>query len=209
MKRAITLLLLLALSLCAFARDGKGRISSKLSYGLEWGYSLNFYTFHHYNIISDEGYRIDRVESEADFHSGLGAMASLGYDISKLVNISLLVGYEGIDKDCRIIPVLLRAQCLNGKKSDKDCFFSLIEGGVGPNVRMRSSSDFAYIAGIGEGYRFKLSQTVNLDLMLRIRCIFYSPLLPNPLSSGVVSSENIRRNQARFYSAALSLGVNF
>lgn len=208
-KRLCFIFTLLFLPMLLSARGGRSEFTHRLQFGVEWGYSQTFYKLHHYNIVTNEGYRINE-ETEGIFLYPNGALlANIGYDISERFNISLYSGYAGFADDCRVFPISLRLNMFPGSSMYEDGFYTMVEGGVGLRVPTLEKHDAAFFACIGEAYRIKLTPFFNLDFIVSLRTVLDRPNISNPDGAGYVSKHNIRSNNARYYALNFSVALNF
>lgn len=181
----------------------------RMSFGVEWGYSQQFYQFRHYNIISEEGSRINETTSGLAFCPNGMLMGRIGYDVSDKLNVSVLSGYSGMTSGQRMIPLLLRVY-VAGHPLRGDGFFTFADGGIAFKPRHGEVSQSApLIADIGEGYRVSLTPFCSLDLMMSFRALFDTPPVINPEGPGFVHKSNVRSSVSRIYSLSLIVAVNF
>lgn len=213
MRRIFHLLPLLLALFCSAPMSAGQSYSrtfvDRLSFGVEWGYSQQFYVFNHYNIIGEEGSRINEATSGLSFYPNGMLMGRIGYDVTDNLNISLLNGYSGMTSRQRMVPLLLRVY-LAGHPLRDDGFFTFADGGIAfkPGRRDVKQSTPA-LADIGEGYRVRLTPFCSLDFMLSFRALFDTPPVVNPEGPGFVPSANVRSSESRIYSMSLTVSVNF
>lgn len=209
MRRISFLLPLLLILLCSTtARAGQiygPTFFDRMSFGVEWGYSQQFYQFRHYNIISEEGFRINETTSGLVFCPNGILMGSIGYDVTDKLNISVLGGYSGMTSGQRMIPLLLRVY-VAGHPLRGDGFFTFADGGL---ALKPMHGEAPYLVDIGEGYRVSLTPFCSIDLMMSFRALFDTPPVVNPEGSGFVHKSNVRSSISRIYSLSLTMAVNF
>ncbi len=211
MKKSISALVALALlsALACQARTGGETSGSRISFGLEWGYFQNLYKYRHINIISQEGSRINDSFLGLSAYPNGSVMAKISYNLHEKVCATLCGGYAGISEGCRAYPVLLRLS-FAPKGLYSEGFFSFIDGGLGFRIKPAEYDRRTVTIGdIGEGYRIRLSPGCSLDLMLSLRASYDSPSIDNPEGEGYVLPENVRSNEAEYYSVNLSIALSF
>lgn len=204
-----SILYILALFLCFSARAEEKVQASRLRFGVEWGYTQSFYKYHHFNIISTDGYRIDEESKGFFLHPNGILLASIGYDFNDRINMSLYSGYAGLMDNCRVFPLSLRLNIFPHRNMFKDGFFSFAEGGIGFRVPTLEKHSPAAFVCVGEAYRIKLTPYANLDFLLSLRMCMDRPLIESPEGSGYVQKHNIRSNAARYYALSFSIALNF
>ena len=208
-KRLLCIFLALVSPLLLNARGQGDKFIDRVQFGLEWGYSQNIFRYHHFNIISDDGYRIDEKTEGLLFDPSGLLLGNVGYDLSDRFNIALYSGYSGFAGANRVIPIALRLSVFPGSTIFEDGFFSFVEGGAGLRFKQLETQAPALYASIGEAYRVKLSPYVNLDFALCLRVVFDTPMISHPTGKGYVAQENIRANAAQYYALNFSIALNF
>lgn len=209
MKSYLCILTMILIPFCLNARERNSEFTRRLQCGVEWGYTQTYYKYHHYNIVSAEGYRINEESNGFFFHPNGSLLANVGYDLTDRLNLAVYSGYLGLADNCRVFPISLRASIFPHNNMYEDGFFSYIEGGIGFRVPTLEKHDPAYFISAGEAYRIKLTPYCNLDFMLSMRLCFDRPMIANPDGGGYVSRHNIRSNSARYHALSLSIALNF
>lgn len=180
----------------------------RVRFSCEWGYVQSLALGYHYNILSEEGYRID--ESYSGFNPYPNGMVILGVGFvppGDLLSISLHGGYSGIHKDNRIIPATLRMSFFP-KRAVNDGMFYFAEAGAGFHVPKTFKTRVSLVTRIGGGYRFALTRRCSIDLSATIMAAESRPPIPNPDGPGYVAEQNIRSNSATYLAASLTIAVN-
>lgn len=208
-KRVLCILVALSAPLLLNARIEGSEFLRRLQLGIEWGYSQSVFKYHHYNIISNEGYRIDEKSEGFYFNANGMLLANIGYDLSDRFNIALYSGYAGFSDESRVLPLSLRLSVFPGSTIYEDGFYSFIEGGVGLKFKNLQKQESSFFASVGEAYRIKLSPYFNLDFILSLRVVFDKPIIYSPDGSGQVDKHNIRANNAQYYALNFSIALNF
>ena len=62
---------------------------------------------------------------------------------------------------------------------------------------------------LGGGYRVRLSDTCNLDLLVGLKGLIDRPAIPDPARPGSIPEQNIRRNIAGYCALDFSVAVSF
>ncbi len=211
MKKKLLLLIPLALALAvhpAEARNADGeRFFDKLHFNLEWGITQTLFNAYHYNILSEEGYRIDSSGSGFMYDPSGFVAFGVGVDFFDRLLLSLYGAYVGITDDTQIVPLTLRLNYFP-KTIHNDGFLIFIDGGVGMNLHSEIRNNSAALAGLGGGYRLILSRRFSLDFLLGIRAAFVKPNIPSPDGPGYVTEDNIRRNNASYYALSFTIALS-
>lgn len=199
MKRAFTLLS--ALLLCLSASGGGKEFLHRIHPGLEWGYTLTYATYQHFNYLDPSiGFRIDEKGWTAPPSSNAFILGSICYDLSEYLSVSLISGYQGISKNCRSIPVLCRAHFyLSGMYTDG--FFILYDFGV----NLGRPNNYGNQIQLGTGYSFVLTPHSSIALNMGLRVVYDCPDIWDPIEEHYIPEHNIRRNDAWY--CALNMGI--
>lgn len=177
--------------------------------GVEWGYSETFYKYRHYNIVSDEGYRIDEASRGFYFFPNGQLSFRVSYDVTDKFSLSLGTGMSGTGDDCRLYPVTLRLGFFP-HTTLSDGFFTFIEGGLGiPAPLDNEQESKAAVGYVGEGYRLALAPHCFLDLMIKLQYLYNRPLIDAQDGQGYVPESSIRQNMAGYCSIGISAALSF
>lgn len=202
--RRLLLLASLLISLSAFAQSEQRQ---RLHFCFDWGYAQNFYKHHHFNILSEEGYRINENTHSLYFQPNSFLQLGLDYEASNRVSVGLSTGISGLYDNYAVLPLLF---CFNffPRSYGSDGLFAFFDSGIG----LRSGDQTLHhntsvLMNLGAGYRTILARSCRVDFRLSLRSAFTSPLLPNPDGSGYVTEANIRANSAEFYSLCFSVAI--
>jgi len=203
MRRILTYicsLLLLAQSLSA----GGNEFLRRLHPGLEWGYTATMFNFHHFNYLDESiGFRVDEQEWEARYNTNAYIYSSIAYDFLDFFNASIMIGYEGIDKDRRIVPLLTRFSYYPFGL-DQDGIYLFLDGGI--TLPRKENDRYTKQGQLGGGYSFRLDDRSRLAFNLGFRLAYDRPDVWDPIEEEYVSAHNIRRNEAWY--CALKIGVS-
>ena len=179
-----------------------------LDFQVEWGYSQGIYQYHQYNILTSEGSRLYSREKGFLFQPSGDILVGVMFKPSGKSGISLMTGYAGIGNKSTAIPLMLRYSYFY-KSMSSDGFFNFAESGMGFKIATEIEKVPAIMAGIGAGYRLKLTPEINMDILLSVRGIFDKPQIPDPEGQGFVDKSRILSNTASFYSVNASIALSF
>lgn len=192
-----------------FRTEGeKPSFFDRIRFSCEWGYLQSLYRDWHYNILSEEGYRINESNYGIDPHpNGLLLLGAGFVPPGELLMLSLHGGYSGIHENNRIIPVLLRFSFFPERISE-DGIFCYAQAGAGFHIPKTFKARVSAIGGLGAGYRFALTRRCSIDLMFNVSAARSRPPIPNPDGPGYVDERNIRSNRAGYLAVGLTVAVN-
>lgn len=179
---------------------GKG-----FTYGIEWGGSFSVIDCHNYNYLIESGYRMNSTDISYGGKVNALFLANIGYVFADRFQVSLYSGYEGVDRNVRVVPILLRGTFFNnGVKSDG--LLAYFGGGVGiTDIEPRS----IILSRGGVGYRFVLSKATSLDLILSAGISIRNPDLFDPDSHMPIADNRITVNNLYVGKLGLSMALSF
>ena len=153
MRRKLLMLILLIASAPTLlqARLPSSWFFDRFRLGVEWGYTQCFFLARNYNFFSEEGYRIHEQFSGMHLASNGSIYGQIGYDLHKKVNLALYVGYIGVGKDNRLLPVQLRASFFP-RTTTADGLFTFAQGGPAWHT-IAGGFNLGWLAGLGGGWR--------------------------------------------------------
>ena len=200
MKR--TLALLSAILLCLSAKAGGKEFLRRLHPGLEWGYSLTAATFCHFNYLDPSiGFRINEKGWSSMAQSNAYVLASVGYNINDRLMLSLLSGYQGIDRGIHSVPILARADYyLSGMDTDGFYVFSDI------GVNLGRPNSLGNQMQVGSGYSFYMAPHCSVAVVIGARAVYDRPDIWDPVEEAYIPKHNIKRNDAWY--CAFNMGIN-
>lgn len=201
MRRALAITVAILLGFRCMASEP----APLVTFSVEWGYSATLVTSYHFNYICNEGYRIDLEGNEVGFNSNGGLLLTAGFHISDQVRIGIASGYEGINRNNRIIPLECR-MTLYPKGYCNDGFVCNADAGFGLRDSFRNIS--AFCCGMGGGYHVSLSRRISIDFLLNTRMFIDMPPIED-IDDGFVPERNIRKDIARYHAMNLSIALNF
>jgi len=202
MKR---LALIIALAILPFAAQAK---TGLLRYGIEWGFSANFLEGHDYIYQTEtEPHYLLPEDRRCGFSYSSNAyiLANFGFNLSEKSALGLVTGYAGVYKERAGFPILLRYN-LYPATMHKDGHFFLADAGI---IIPDNGKGLMGQISIGAGYRYSLSDKINLDITLSIRGIHDNPPIWDLTDQTYVSPQYIRRNDAGYASFNIGVAVNF
>lgn len=204
MKRFVITLAALLLCLACFA-GGKGRFLDRIHPGIDWGWSLTPAAYHHYNYLDKSiGFRINDEGWDTSPHVNAYILGSIAYDFSRIFGISILSGYQGIEKGRRIVPVVTRATFyLAGNEDDTVILFT--DMGLALDEFKRKCNFFQ----LGSGYRIALNTRNSISFRMGLKVTYDRPDIWDPIEEEYIPEHNIKRNDAWYYALNLGLTMEF
>ncbi len=206
MRRAISILLIISIfNISVKARNTEGERFSRLTYGLEWGYSATVFSGYHYNYFAPEGFRMDEFGNSFRCRSNAEAYLNVGYNLSDVWNIAVYAGYAGVSDLHKAIPVSLRGTRFFGNDPAEDRWFAFMDFGTG--ICLKKPVQEIISGKIGCGFRMSLSPTTGLDFLFAIKTIYTHPYI---YYDGIeIPFDKINRNNAYISSLSLGLALSF
>lgn len=202
MRRLISILLILSIfNISVKAKNTEGERPSRLTYGLEWGYSAAVFSGFHYNYFAPEGFRMDEFGNSFIYRSNAEAYLNVGYNLSDIWNIAVYAGYAGVSDLHKAIPISFRGTRFFGDDPAKDRWFAFMDLGTG--ICLKKPVQEIFSGKIGCGFRMALSQTTGLDFIFAVKTIYTHPYI---YYDGIeIPFNKTNRNDA--YISSLSLGL--
>lgn len=203
----ITLLLPLLLAASSYAGErNNSKDYPRFTFGAE-GYAVQtFADYSHFNFISREGERVDIKGMALKYFINGQFLLNAGINVSRNVNISLNIGYAGVDKGERICPLTMRATWFIGNNPLASRWFTLLDTGTAIGS---STEKPALLGKIGGGYRISLNRICKLDFLINFQCAFIHPPTYEMIEGNPIDSENLRRNNSIVSSFGVGIGLNF
>lgn len=202
MKRFGLISLLLSCHILLFSKD---RSDGRFTFGAEWSYIANIHTGYHYNFFAPEGFRVNPVGNSFGFSSNAEAYLHAGYDFNDDWNLSLYVGYAGIERYHHAVPVSLRATRFFDRNKASDRWFCMID--LGSGICLKKSPQALLAGKLGGGYRVSLSKDASLDFILTLRSTLGHPVID--YYGTPIPMEKTNRNNAYVSSISLGIGLTF
>lgn len=207
-KPFFILLLALCVSITGAAQENTARAIDRIRFSCEWGYVQTIYHDYHFNILSEEGYRINESFYGFSPHPNGLLLLGAGFVVpAEKLMISIHGGYSGIHEGNRVIPALLRVSFFPRTIQD-DGMFYYAQAGTGFHLPAGLKTRVSLMSGLGAGYRIALSERFSLDLILTAMAAFSHPPVPNPEGPGFVAEQNVRTSDAHYGALSLTIAVN-
>ena len=177
-KPFFILLLALSVSITGAAQENTARAIDRIRFSCEWGYVQTIYHDYHFNILSEEGYRINESFYGFSPHPNGLLLLGAGFVVpAEKLMISIHGGYSGIHEGNRVIPALLRISFFPRTIQD-DGMFYYAQAGAGFHLPAGLKTRVSLMSGLGAGYRIALSERFSLDLILTAMAAFSHPRCP-------------------------------
>ena len=203
MRKSLTVIMIsLILPFALQAGEKDSRHSRGFTFGAEWSFISSFHCGVHYNFFSQEGYRVDLNNQSFGYESNGEVNLHCGYDFRNSWNLSLYAGFVGIYEIGNSIPISLRLTRFFNEDGRGDRWLCFMDAGTG--VCLKRNPQMTATGKIGAGYRFALSNTTKIDLILAYRMSLTHPEIV--YDGYTVPFEMTNRNNA--YVSALSLGIS-
>lgn len=203
MRKSLFILLIYSIfNISVSAQDRDNDRYADVTYGIEWGYVATFYFGYRYVFFPPEGYRVDIRNSAFGLINNADMYLHAGWNMNRHWNMSLYLGYAGIAKIHKAIPVSLRITRYFGQNPMNDRWFGFAD--VGSGICIKRPVQEILTGKIGGGYRFSLSYTTKLDFIISARMTYTHPQVT--YDKEIISHDMVRRNNA--YASALSLGIS-
>ena len=183
-------------------REGSARLSGRI----EWGHDATLVNIYHYNYMEPvDGFRIDDKAFKPMYYSNGHATLGLTLEFARRWALGVNAGYAGIQQRTRFFPIALRTTYFTDSYLE-DGTFIFVEGGAGIQEARRNFPSFGRV---GYGYRAILGGRCSLDLSGSLRIVYDHPQIYDSSIPGYVPQENIRRSDALYGAACISIGINF
>ncbi len=199
MRKALTIFILACVSY--HVADAQEKAHTRITYGVEWGWSAVFFSGYHYNFFAPEGYRVNPSGHSFDLCGNAEAYLHVGYDITGLWNISFYAGLAGVGKYDMVVPLSVRGTRFFGDDPNTDRWFVYLDCGTGVVIKPDPQEILA--GKVGAGYRLSLSRNIKLDFMANLRTTFTHPRVE--YYGKEIPFDRINRNNA--YVSALSFDI--
>ncbi len=206
MKRIICILLFVsAFNMNIHAKGRPEEEGSRWTFGIEWGYVGTLHMYHHHNFFAPDGYRVDDKGGAFGYGGNAETYAHAGYDFSPEWNLSVYLGYEGILKYHKAIPVSLRLTRFFDTDVTADRWFSFADLGTG--VCLKRPVQEILGGKIGGGYRLVLGGNASLDFLAALKMTYSHPQI---IYDGVpIHMDRTNRNNILLTSLSVGMALNF
>lgn len=202
-KRVITMMLCLLASASL-----KAEPTLRFRYGVDWGYSPQIASSFQYTFLSANGYRVSEGSPDHafDYFTNAFVMAGVGAEFADYFSLSLNVGFRGLYKDFRVVPIEAKfAAFFNGYNHNGP----FVTFSAGPCLGEKFSwDDRTVTASLGAGLRACLIDKVSIDLFARCRMAGLSPLPDDPYE-GIIPRERLIYSHLGIILADFGLSLQF
>lgn len=202
MKRIAIILLFV---LCLTSAQARGRDFPRWTFGAEWGYVATVQSGFHHNFFSSEGYRIDLRDNEFKYKSNADVYLHAGYNLSRNWNVSLYIGYAGVDDIHNVVPVSIRGTRYFKENGAGDRWLAFID--LGSGICLKTDPQEILVGKLGGGYRFSLSADSKIDLLFSVRMTYTHPQII--YDEEVITMRWTNRNNAYVGAASIGIGLTF
>lgn len=199
MKRLILPFICTLICCCPAHAQDRGAVRI----GMDWGYGMDAYRY--WNLIyldSEVGYVVQDQDSEFPARPYAFYTLSVGFEPSSWMGISFFSGIMGVSRGRSLLPIGLKADILPRGNSASGPVVSAAAGTA-------FNTDFIYskaVFGIlGAGWRFRLNDDWNMDLLMRTRICRDFPPIWDEGNRNYVEESLIRKNYN--LSVSLEIGV--
>lgn len=178
----------------------------RFTFSLELGGGSPVVAHHSYSYKLDMGYRVsDRQWSVPAFPLAFSSV-KFGYMVTPVLETAVSVGYEGVSRDERAIPIMLRLAVYPSARDNGGVFFFAGGGALLPdNLKSR----VCFGGFVGGGWRLPVSSVVALEPFLRLSLNTRYPDLYDPDTELKIPSESIYLNRMLQGSVSAGFCVSF
>lgn len=203
MKKVVAISVLFLL--CLFRVPAREKNFPRWTFGAEWGYVATVQSGFHHNFFSTEGYRIDLQGNEFKYKSNADLYFHAGYNLNRNWNISLYIGYAGVDDIHTVVPMSLRGTRYFKENEVGDRWLAFID--LGSGVCIKKDPQEILVGKVGGGYRFSLSADTKIDLLCSVRMTYTHPQIM--YDNEIISMRWTNRNNAYVGAASIGIGITF
>ncbi len=206
MKRIICILIAIStFNINVHAKERPERDLSRWTFGVEWGYVGTLHMYHHYNFFAPDGYRVDDKGGAFGYGGNAEMYVHAGYDFNPEWNLSMYLGYEGILKYHKAVPVSFRLTRFFGEDLTADRWFSFADLGTG--ICLKRPVQEILTGKIGGGYRLVLGGNASLDFLASLRMTYSHPQIV--YDEVLIPMDRINRNNIFLTSLSIGMALNF
>ncbi|MBO4427729.1 MAG: hypothetical protein J5771_04540 [Bacteroidales bacterium] len=200
MKKALILL-----SLCLLC--GLPLRAGGFHAGAGWGASMNVVRDYHFNYLEETfGYRIDEDGAEVFDAFNAWFEGFISQDIGKKNALSLRIGWAGIAKGRKVLPIMLQwDRHFAGNYNDGWFVFA----GAGAVLGHMTGTNHSWIAREGAGYRICLGGGDCLDITASFRSVLDRPRIFDSEEGRYVSGRNTLRNNVWYHALTVGISLSF
>lgn len=173
--------------------------SIRFVHGLEWGGTFNIYQISYSLFLTEEQYLAEKNSKGTIHHMNGFVNYKAGIGLRRMEALAY-VGYQGLYKNIRMLPVGVRATVFN--RPDREGLFGFADGCVA--IMLERKDKLSTAMAIGGGYRIRIADRIWMDHTLALSNAIVSPTeVYDPYSNCIVKPENLRESRAN------SLGLRF
>lgn len=199
---------IIALSLAlVFASEALSEAGSpRIRYGLQWGYSAETMASTNYTIFNEYGSRIsDSNPRHWEYYTNAFVSGDVGLEFLDYLAVTLKVGYRGVAKDYRVMPIELQGSIFPFRYDQSGLFFI---GSLGTAMSNWNFEDKMKILSAGIGLRRNMGNKISLDGFLRGNLFICSPLPVDPYE-GTIPRDRVLYSSAKYVTIDLGLALYF
>lgn len=196
---------LFCLLLCCAPASARDRGVVRI--GMDWGYGMDVYRY--WNLIyldSEVGYVVQDQDSEIPARPYAFFTLYAGFEPVDWMGISLFSGVMGVSTGRSLIPLGLQASFLPRGNAVAGPIFAV---GVGTALNTDFSYSKASFGLLGAGWRFRLNNDWNMDLLLRGRICRDFPPIWDSENRNYVEESLIRKNFTVSGSLEFGISISF
>lgn len=199
------LLSALAALLCSVA-FASGPRPEGVRFAAEWGPALKILEIHHYNFLTDEGFRIDDSGAlMTPFLNGF-AIFRAGMYLGNCFSVSVGTGVVGYSRRQQVIPVLARVDYkIKGYNSDGPVSFA--EAGIG--FSDKNFRPAVPLARGGVGYRYTLGDSAGIEVSAGVWATSSHPEIWDSSENRFVPEPSVRKSEVLGLAAFAAIAIDF
>lgn len=202
MKRIFGILLMICtFNIVVIAQERGNTGYPRFTFGAEWSYVATISSGYHHNFFSPEGYRVNLEDHKFGYTTNGDAYVHAGYNFNELWNLSLYIGFAGVDRYENIMPVSVRGTRYFGSNPLSDRNFVFLDLGSGLTLKMPLQE--ILVGKVGYGYRISLSRDTKLDFHIAARMTYTHTNII--YDNTLIPIERTNRNN--IYTGAVSIGM--
>lgn len=191
--------------LCCSPAFAGGRGAARI--GMDWGYGMDVYRY--WNLIyldSEMGYVVQDNDYDTPARPYAYFTLSAGFEPVDWMGISVFSGVMGVSKGRSLIPLGLQASFLPRGNAMAGPIFTI---GAGTALNTDFSYSKASFGLLGAGWRFRLNDAWNMDLLLRSRVCRDFPPIWDEENRNYVEESLIRKNFTISGSLEFGIAISF
>lgn len=180
--------------------------SPRVRYGLQWGYSAEAMASTTYTIFNEYGSRIsDSNPRHWEYYTNAFVSGDVGLEFLDYLAVTLKVGYRGVAKDYRIMPIELQGSIFPFRYDQSGMF---LIGSLGTAMSNWNFEDEMKILSAGIGLRRNIGNKISLDGFLRGNLFICNPLPVDPYE-GTIPRDRVLYSSGKYVTFDLGLALYF